>query len=147
MTQCFWSPSAFERLMTDVLREDVLQREAKPQGSWIAVLAQRNGKPAKDVVGHRLSCFGDRFIIRAGDGQRLYQGFVTVNATASPATIDFRHTEGALKGRTWKGIFALEADTLTICDNAPNLARDRPRSFDAGADSGYISIAFRRGKK
>jgi hypothetical protein len=38
--------------------------------------------------------------------------------------IDFEHTEDALKGKTWKGIYVLDSDTLTICDNAPNLHKD-----------------------
>ena len=34
------------------------------QGTWTATKAERDGKPAADVVRHRLSVSGDRFEIR-----------------------------------------------------------------------------------
>jgi len=52
--------------------------------------------------------------------------------------------EGALKGKAWKGIYALDGDTLTICDNAPNLNKGRPAAFDAKTGSGYVLITFKR---
>ena len=78
------------------------------------------------MVGHRLSFTGDRFQIRSKDGKPLYEGTVRVDASAKPAAIDFEHTEGDLKGKAWKGIYALDGDTLKMCDNAPNLDKGRP---------------------
>ena len=43
-----------------------------------------------------------------------------MDANAKPAAIDFQHAEGGLKGKTWKGIYVLDGETLTICDNAEN---------------------------
>ena len=63
--------------------------------------------------------------------------------SAKPWAIDFEHTEEALKGKTWKGIYFLDGDTLTICDNAPNLDEDRPASFEKSG-SGYELITFER---
>jgi len=54
--------------------------------------------------------------------------------------------EGTLKGKTWKGIYALDGDTLTICDNALNLDKGRPAAFEARTGSGYIFITFKRAK-
>jgi len=39
--------------------------EAALQGNWTATKAERDGKPADDLVGHRLSFTGDRFEIRS----------------------------------------------------------------------------------
>jgi uncharacterized protein (TIGR03067 family) len=69
-----------------------------------------------------------------------------VDPSAKPAAIDFEHTEGALKGKAWKGIYALDSDTLAICDNAPNLDKGRPAAFEAKSGSGYVLITFKRPK-
>ena len=66
--------------------------------------------------------------------------------STQPAAIDFEHMEGTLKGKTWKGIYALDGDTLTICDNALNLDKGRPAAFEARTGSGYIFITFKRAK-
>ena len=118
----------------------------KLQGSWTATRAERDGKAADDVVGHRLSFTGNRFRIRSRDGKTLYEGAFRVNAKTKPAAIDFDHTEGALKGKVWKGIYALDGDTLTTCDNGPNLEKGRPAAFEAKAGSGHIVITFKRAK-
>jgi uncharacterized protein (TIGR03067 family) len=114
------------------------------QGTWTATQAERDGQAADDVVGHRLSLTGTRFQIQSADGKPLYAGTVRVDPSATPAAIDFAHTEGALKGKTWQGIYALDDDTLTVCDNAPNLDRGRPAAFEATRGSGYVLITFTR---
>jgi uncharacterized protein (TIGR03067 family) len=116
------------------------------QGAWTATQAERDGKGADDVIGHRLSFAGNRFQIRSKEGKPLYAGTVRVDQTAKPASIDFDHTEGAPKGRTWKGIYALDGDTLTICDNAPNPDKGRPTAFEATSGSGHVLITFKRAK-
>jgi uncharacterized protein (TIGR03067 family) len=109
-------------------------------------LPERDGNAADDVVGHRLSFTGSRFQIQSKDGKLLYAGTVRLDESAKPAAIDFEHTEGALKGKAWKGIYALDGDTLTMCDNAPNLDKGRPAAFEAKSGSGYVLITFKREK-
>jgi len=116
----------------------------KLQGTWSATKAARDGQGADDVVGHRLSLTGNRFQIRSKGGERLYEGTFRLEPGTTPAAIDFEHTEGALKGKSWQGIYALHGDTLTICDNAPGLDKGRPTAFEAGAGSGYVCITFER---
>ena len=118
--------------------------QQKLQGTWTAIKAERDGKAADDVVGHRLSFTGNRFQILSKDGKPLYAGTVRVNLSAKPWAIDFEHTEEALKGKTWKGIYALDGDTLTICDNAPNLDEGRPVSLETKSGSGFELITFKR---
>jgi uncharacterized protein (TIGR03067 family) len=114
------------------------------QGTWTATKAARDGQAANDVVGHRLSLSGNRFQIQSEDGTPLYAGTVRVDPSATPAAIDFEHTEGVLKGKAWQGIYALDGDTLTVCDNAPNLDKGRPAVFEAPSGSGYVLITFTR---
>jgi uncharacterized protein (TIGR03067 family) len=69
-----------------------------------------------------------------------------VDPSTKPAAIDFEHAEGALKGKTWKGIYALDGDTLTTCDNSTSPDKGRPAAFEAAAGSGHILIRFQRAK-
>jgi uncharacterized protein (TIGR03067 family) len=114
------------------------------QGTWTATKAERDGKAADDLVGHRLSFTGNRFQIQSKDGKLLYAGNVSVQPSAKPAAIDFELTEGALKGKSWKGIFVIKDGSLTTCDNAPNPDRARPDAFEAKRGSGYVLITFQR---
>ena len=122
------------------------EAQKKLQGTWVATKAERDGKAADDVVGHRLSFTGGRFQIRSRDGKTLYEGAFRVDAKAKPAAIDFEHTNGGLKGKSWKGIYALDGDTLTTCDNAPDLDKGRPAAFEAKTGSGHVLITFKRAK-
>jgi uncharacterized protein (TIGR03067 family) len=116
------------------------------QGTWTATKATRDGEAAQDIVGHRLSFTGDRFQLRSKDGKPLYKGTFRVDPTTKPASFDFEHIEGSLKGKVWKGIYALDGDTLRTCDNGPNLDKGRPAAFAAPAGSGHIVITFKRAK-
>ena len=120
--------------------------QEKLQGTGTATKAERDGEAADDVVGHRLSFTGDRFRLRSKDGKPLDEGTFRVDPRAKPAAINFEHTRGALKGKTWKGIYARDGETLTTCDNAPDLDKGRPATFEAKAGSGHILITFRRAK-
>jgi uncharacterized protein (TIGR03067 family) len=120
------------------------QAQKQLQGTWTTTRAQRGGQAAEDVLGHLLSVTGNRFQIRSRDGKLLYAGTFRLDPGTKPATFDFEHTEGALKGKEWKGIYALDGDTLTTCDNGPDPDKARPTAFEAGPGSGYILITFRR---
>jgi uncharacterized protein (TIGR03067 family) len=121
--------------------------ETTLQGTWIATKAEQDGKAADDLVGHRLSFMGNRFEIRSKDDKLLYAGKVQMNPSAKPATIDFQQKKGALNGKVWKGIYAVDGgDTLTTCDNAPNLKKGRPAAFEAKSGSGYVLITFKHEK-
>lgn len=116
------------------------------QGAWTATRAERDGKGAEDVIGHRLTFSGERFTIRNKDGKEVYAGAFHLRPSTKPPAIDFNHTLGALKAKQWKGIYRLDGDTLTISDNAENLKKPRPTAFEAKAGSGDIVIAFERAK-
>ena len=122
------------------------EAQERLQGTWAATKAERDGEAADDVVGHRLSLTGNRFQIQSEDGKPLYAGTVRVDPSARPAAIDFEHTEGVVKGKAWKGIYGLDGDTLTTCDNAPNLDERRPTAFEAKSGSGYVIITFKGAK-
>ena len=113
------------------------------QGSWDATNAERDGKAAGELVGHRLTFTGSKFLIRSKSGERLYAGTARTRSNVRPPAIDFTHQEGDLKGKVWKGIYALDRNKLIICDNAPDLEKVRPASFDE-CGSGYVLVTFER---
>jgi uncharacterized protein (TIGR03067 family) len=119
------------------------EAQKKVQGTWTATKAERDGKAADGVVGNRLSITDNRFEIRSKDGKLLYEGTFRLDPRTKPAAFDFEHSGGALKGKTWKGIYGLDGDTLTTCDSAPDLDRGRPAAFEAKKGSGHILITFR----
>jgi uncharacterized protein (TIGR03067 family) len=114
--------------------------------TWTAESAERDGAPAPALVGHRLRFTGDRFEIAGADGRLIYTGTYTADATATPARIDFRNDGGDARGQTWEGIWRLDSGgTLTVVDDAPDPASDRPTDFAAPAGSGYVLLVFRGG--
>jgi uncharacterized protein (TIGR03067 family) len=122
---------------------DVASERARLEGTWMAVEAERDGTPAKELVGHRLELAGDRFHISAGD-EPLYAGTYALEPAAQPARIDFRHDEGGARGRVWEGIYRLEDGRLWICDDAPDTAKPRPTSFATSPGSGHVLLVFER---
>jgi uncharacterized protein (TIGR03067 family) len=119
-------------------------QQASLAGAWTAVEAERDGAPATDVVGHRLTFEGGSFEIAAPDGRQVYAGIFRSDASADPRAIDFRNTQGEAAGADWAGIWRLEGTVLTIVDNAPDPSRPRPTDFAAPAGSGYILVVFQR---
>jgi uncharacterized protein (TIGR03067 family) len=119
------------------------KEKAGLQGTWTAVSAERNGAPADDIKGHRLTLTGDRFTIRSKD-KLLYQGTLRVDPSNSPATIDFTNTRGEATGKVWQGIYLLDGDSLKICDNADDVSKGRPAAFATEPASGRVLVVFRR---
>ena len=71
------------------------------EGNWNATRAERDGKAADDVVGHRLALAGNRFEIRSNDGKTLYAGTFRTDPRAKPAAIDFANTTATPDGPRW----------------------------------------------
>jgi uncharacterized protein (TIGR03067 family) len=140
----FWLMLELGLLLACASHSTASEREL--QGSWIATKAEHNGKADNAVVGHRLSFTGNRFQIQSKDGKGLFSGLVRVDANAETRCHRLRAQGRVLKGKAWEGIYALEGDTLTTCDNAPNLEKGRPSAFEAKSGSGYVLITFKREK-
>ena len=116
------------------------------QGAWTAVRAERDGRPAADIAGHVLLVEDGKFSI-AESGITIYAGTLWHDEAATRWAIDFRHTGYPLAGKTWRGIYRIDGDTLTVCHNSANTQRSRPTSFDTEADSGLVMVVFTRSGK
>jgi uncharacterized protein (TIGR03067 family) len=119
------------------------QDPARLEGGWTAVRAEQDAREAGEIVGHLLRFEGDRFSIRE-KGMTIYEGTFEVDASASPRAIDFTHTGESPRGKTWRGIYKIDGDTLTICDNAGDVQKSRPTSFDTKPNSGRVLVVFKR---
>ena len=115
------------------------------EGRWLAVDATLAGKPAKRLPGHVLRVESDRFLITK-DGKLLFGGTVATNAAPTPPTVDFQQTETDTLAGLWRGIYALDRDNLTICDNAYDMKKPRAASFDDCNAEGYVTLRFTRMK-
>jgi len=116
------------------------------QGTWVLTAGVRDGKPADGLKGHLLVIEGERFTIRL-KGKVLYGGTVRVYPDRRPPAIDFMHTEGDFKGKTWLGIYRLDGDRLRVCDNAYAPDGGRPTEFTSPPGSGRVLADFERQKK
>ena len=114
-------------------------------GDWAGVQVLREGKADTGLSGHFIRFHGNHFEITR-DGKVLFGGRYDVSPAASPPEIDFHQTESATLSGTWRGIYALHGDRLTICDNAYGMEKPRPKRFKDCAAPGYILFRFQRAK-
>ncbi len=117
---------------------------AELEGNWTALRAERDGRPAPELIGHRLEFSGDRFAITSKDGQPLYAGSFSVDNVTEPAAIDFVQDSGIAVGQTWEGIYRLDNGQLTIVDDAADPAQGRPSDFTTAMGSGRVLLVFAR---
>jgi uncharacterized protein (TIGR03067 family) len=116
------------------------------QGKWTAIRAERDGRAAAEIAGHVLEIEDRKFSIWE-NGVTIFGGTLWFDEFASPCAIDFRHTGYTSAGKTWLGIYWIDGDTLTICDNAGDMERSRPTSFDTEANSGLVMVVFKRAEQ
>ncbi|MGE0005311.1 MAG: TIGR03067 domain-containing protein [Parvibaculaceae bacterium] len=126
-----------------VLAADVVPPKDDLNGTWTAVSAERDGAAAGELLGNHIEFDGDRFRIVKGDNL-LFGGRFTTDPDNTPAEIDFSVEDGLAKGQDWAGIYKIENDALTVCDNAPDPSAARPQDFAAPTGSGHVCLSFER---
>jgi uncharacterized protein (TIGR03067 family) len=110
-------------------------------GAWTCVSAVNNGKPlGEDVVKQlRLTLTDKRYKTEKGR-QVLFDGIYKVDPGQRPKHIDITAPEGEQGGKTSKGIYALEGDTLKMC----YADKDRPTDFDSNPGSAATLVVWKR---
>jgi uncharacterized protein (TIGR03067 family) len=106
---------------------------AKLKGDWTLVYTEANGKKRtpENFKEFSRTVTGDTYVvtIETEEGVQTVGGKIKLDPTKSPKTIDVEMTEGAAKGKSFRGIYKFEGDTQVICLAAPD--KDRPAKFDS----------------
>jgi uncharacterized protein (TIGR03067 family) len=113
------------------------------QGTWGILSLEVNGETiaVDKLQDARLTVQGEKYFFRLGD-TRLDLTH-KADATKKPCTLDMTVTAGALKGKTYHAIYAIENGNLKICRHLdPDKAR--PTRFATQPNSGLMLIVWKR---
>jgi uncharacterized protein (TIGR03067 family) len=116
------------------------------EGTWQAVSIDGpgGGPPPEAVKQIKLTLTADKLTETLPDGSK-HEATYKVDASKKPATIDFVPTDGPNKGKTAKGIYVIEGDTLKIAfsdsEDAP-----RPKEFKKDDAAKIGVMTFKREK-
>jgi uncharacterized protein (TIGR03067 family) len=109
-------------LAADSAEDAVKKERAKLQGTWkITSFEANGGKPFGDeqLAAVTTTIDADGKLKVEANGMTIVEADTKIDPTKKPKTIDFKFTEGQLKGQTALGIYELKDDTLKYCRAAP----------------------------
>ncbi len=113
------------------------------QGTWGILSLEVNGETiaVDKLQDARLTVQGDKYCFRLGE-VRLDLTH-RADAAKQPCTLDLTVTAGALKGKTYHAIYAIENGNLKICRNL-DPDKVRPSQFVSQPNSGLMVIVWKR---
>jgi uncharacterized protein (TIGR03067 family) len=129
----------------DAPKGDDPAKKDKLEGSWAATAMERGGQPAPPelVKGLKLTFKGDKVtLLMEGENK---EATYKADSTKKPATLDITPTDGPEKGKTMKGIFVIEGDTLKIA--MPEGEGERPTEFVTKSGSSTTLVTLKRETK
>lgn len=115
-------------------------------GSWKAVSLQKNGEDisleaAEDT---RLVFKADGYAIRKGN-ESLEDGTYRLGGQGDERELDTMPTNGPDRGKTIRGIYQLEGDTLRMCLAPPGAPR--PATLASKGGSNHLLFVYKRVRK
>lgn len=125
--------------------DGVATESEKLAGTWIALSAVDYGEPipqdqAKEL---RLVFTGADFTAFHGD-KSVMQGSFTIDPAKKPRSIDLNSNSGRHEGKTLKGLYEWDGDTLRICFVEPG--EQRPKEVASTLESGAFLLVCKRQK-
>jgi uncharacterized protein (TIGR03067 family) len=111
-------------------------------GEWEMVRSAASGWVDEGKVQFIFTADGKWTSIRDGKQWDIAKTAYVLDPKAHPPTIDMIHTLGAGDSATFKGIYKLNGDALTICSANPG--HPRPTTFEAPAKTTVKIMVLRR---
>jgi uncharacterized protein (TIGR03067 family) len=128
-------------VMADDAKDDLKAME----GAWDLTYFERDGKEVKLQGGTQAINTGDKFVVKRGD-QVVAAGTMRLDPRKKPKASETTYTEGPDKGKTFKGIYQLDGDTMKFC-RAGSSEDDRPSEFKTKPGSGQFMAVYKRAKQ
>jgi uncharacterized protein (TIGR03067 family) len=115
------------------------------EGTWDLIHFERDGKEVKLQKDTRAINTGAKFVVKRGD-EVIAAGTMKVDPSKKPKASETTYTEGPDKGKTFKGIYQIDGDTVKFCRaGSPDDAR--PTEFKTKPGSGQLMAVYKRAKQ
>jgi len=113
--------------------------QQKLQGKWAVESFDYNGAPVEVMKDAVREFKDDTYTITPKSGDAINGVIKMLDSTKKPKTIDLE-----VNGRTLKGIYEIEGDTLKLCYNLTT--PERPTELASKPDSGVVLVVHKRAK-
>jgi uncharacterized protein (TIGR03067 family) len=108
------------------------------QGKWVVESFDYNGNPVEVMKGAVREFKEEKYTLAPKVGDAI-NGVVKLDSTKTPKEIDLE-----INGRTLKGIYVLDSDTLRMSYTLNG--DERPAEFESKPDSGVVLVVHKRAK-
>jgi uncharacterized protein (TIGR03067 family) len=115
------------------------------QGTWHLAYFERDGKEVKLQDDTKAINTGDGFVIQRGD-KVIAAGTMKLDPSKKPKASQTTYTEGPDKGKTFKGIYQFDGNTVKFC-RAGTPEAERPTEFKTKLGSGRFVAVYKRAKQ
>jgi uncharacterized protein (TIGR03067 family) len=115
------------------------------EGTWDLTYLERDGAEVKVQPGTRAINAGDKFVIKRG-AEVVAAGTMKLDPSKTPKASEATYTDGPDKGKTFKGIYQIDGDTVKFC-RAGSPDQERPTGFKTKPGSGQFVAAYKRSKQ
>jgi len=115
------------------------------EGTWGLIYFERDGKEVILQDETRAIYTGDKFVVKRGD-QVISAGTMKLDPSKKPKASETTYTEGPDIGKTFKGIYQIDGETVKFC-RADSPGDERPTEFKTKPGSGQFVAVYKRAKQ
>jgi uncharacterized protein (TIGR03067 family) len=115
------------------------------EGTWDLIYFERDGKEVKLQKDTQAINTGDKFVVKRGE-EVIAAGTMKLDPSKKPKASETAYTEGMDKGKSFKGIYQIDADTVKFC-RAGSPDDERPTEFKTKPGSGRFVAVYKRAKQ